>query len=226
MTRLLLSVALLACLTTRSFEAQATQLHGEVDGLITRSGVVPPGQFGLEVDPSDPFVNNGLPVAVRFSLDTDLLPPDQASDPALVYYEEANPAAAWLQVEIEINGVVVPIDANYLLFEEGTLSGEGGADLVHFVASSVLPSDATVQGVDVTVLASSFGFGPGPWTDLEVSSPDYNSPGTYSEIYPPDFEAGYFVDFAATHLSQHPVPEPGIAAFVLAASLLAWRARR
>lgn len=66
----------------------------------------------------------------------------------------------------------------------------------------------THQSVQVTVADADFGFGPAPWTNLEVVDPAYYSPATFSALYPPDFATGYFVDFQPTALSYHPAPEP------------------
>lgn len=75
--RALCLLAVTAFLVGRPTDARAVLMRGDVSGVITRTGLVPPGFFGLEVSPTDPYVNNGLPIAVRFWLDTDLVPVDQ-----------------------------------------------------------------------------------------------------------------------------------------------------
>jgi hypothetical protein len=219
--RALCLVSVTALLLTQAAQSRATVLRGDVSGVITLSGTIPPGLFGLAVDPTDPYVNNGLPVSVRFWLDTDLVPSAQPSGTGIVDYEELNPAEPWLRVEFDVNGIVTPIEGDYLYFSEGR-DPEEGFDWLILNASG----GANGQGVQVTVRDADFGFGPAPWTDLEVVGPKFYSPASFSALYPPDFQSGYFIDFQPTSLSLHPVPEPGGVTLIALAALAVVRLRR
>jgi hypothetical protein len=123
-------LALAGTILAGAADAHATLLQGNLTGVITGSG----WGGSIPTDQPTPFnldpvagANDGLPVAVRFWLDTDLVPANQTD--AGVYFEETNPVAAWLRVEVEVNGVVEPIDANYLLFAKVAYSDIPGACL-------------------------------------------------------------------------------------------------
>ena len=205
-------------------ESRAVLLRGDVTGTITSTGFgsVPEGQpvpFGL--DPAA-FANNGLPITVRFWLDTDLMP----AGSSLLYSEETNPATNWLRAEIEVNGVVEPIETNYLLFSEPSVAGE--ADALHFQATFYDPTDIVRESLDVTVESASFGLGPPPWTDLEVT-PNYNSPISFRMLQLGAVEGDYSsfsLDGQSTSLSFHPVPEPAALGLLSLAGSLSILRRR
>jgi hypothetical protein len=222
--RALCVLSVSAALVVWAAAASAALLVGELDGVIQYASQqdVPDGTpfpFGLTSE--NGLANQGVPVVVRFAIDTALLPADQdAPSPTLFRFEDFTPANPWLWAELEVNGSTVPIDQRYLLLAEWHSTGTNGDGIVFGMGDASSPT--TLQ---VVARAPDFGAGNPLWTSLDVDIPA-SPQSTFQFLYGGSSTFG--LTFAVTHLELHTVPEPGAGALgwlaLLALPLLRHRA--
>jgi MYXO-CTERM domain-containing protein len=231
----------LCCLlgTLAASTADAALLVGDAEATVTwgrwwsQSGS--PAPFGLA-----PHGLVGTHASIRFTIDTDLLPPDDNSDPLHAAYFTFDSDPSWLHMSLEINGIVRDIGFGERAIDviEGTSNppGQVGDDFVVNAARNSVQSGqvSLPEYLRLEVIAADFGdastlptylslTGIAPIANANVYVDQEIEYGASGEVVRDDeLELHFNLD----SLLLYPVPEPGGVAWLALGALALLRPRR